>query len=323
MATLMDGLTFTVPDVDLSDVDFTIPDFTGPLAGDIEPLTTDDLTTKVVDGDGVFDALMSATNAHIAREFDKGRITGAEYARAYVEMIQGAMGGAVQFLLGRDQAKWAGINAQMQARLLAIQSVTARVELETAKLNWNAMVFTAKTAEANYALTKMKLAGEDVAYSAAKYQVTNILPAELAKITAETNVTTKQGLKIDEDILVSSWTRLNLLPSQKTLADNQSANVIKQSALIVEQTEAQRAQTMNTRIDGVTTITGVLGKQKDLYTQQIASYQRDAEVKAAKLFTDAWTVQKTIDEGLTAPTGFTNASLDTILTKIKTTNALI
>jgi hypothetical protein len=211
----------------------------------------------------------------------------------------------------------------MQARLLAIQSVTARVELETAKLNWNAMVFTAKTAEANYALTKMKLAGEDVAYSAAKYQVTNILPAELAKITAETNVTTKQGLKIDEDILVSSWTRLNLLPSQKTLADNQSANVIKQSALIVEQTEAQRAQTMNTRIDGVTTITGVLGKQKDLYTQQIASYQRDAEVKAAKLFTDAWTVQKTIDEGLTAPTGFTNASLDTILTKIKTTNALI
>lgn len=95
----------------------------------------------------------------------------------------------------------------------------------------------------------------------------------------------------------------------------------QQRLLLVEQTEVQRAQTLDTRLDG-NTVVGVLGKQKDLYTQQITSYQRDAEVKAAKIFSDAWTVQKTIDEGLLPPNGFTNANLDTILTTLKQNNNL-
>jgi len=84
----------------------------------------------------------------------------------------------------------------------------------------------------------------------------------------------------------------------------------------------QRAQTLDTRSDGVTDVEGVLGKQKDLYTQQITSYRRDAETKVAKLFTDAWITMKTIDEGLSPPTGFTNASLDEILGVLKVNNDL-
>lgn len=95
----------------------------------------------------------------------------------------------------------------------------------------------------------------------------------------------------------------------------------QQKLLMLEQTEAQRAQTLDKRTDG-TTVAGSIGKQKDLYAQQITSYQRDAEVKAAKLFTDAWITQKTIDEGLVPPNGFTNASLDPILTTLKTKNNL-
>lgn len=95
----------------------------------------------------------------------------------------------------------------------------------------------------------------------------------------------------------------------------------QQLKLVTEQTEAQRAQTLDARSDGAT-ITGSIGKQKALYDQQITSYQRDAEVKAAKLFTDAWITQKTIDEGLVPPKGFTNSSLDPILTTLKTNNQL-
>jgi hypothetical protein len=62
----------------------------------------------------------------------------------------------------------------------------------------------------------------------------------------------------------------------------------------------------------------LVGKQKDLYTQQITSYQRDGEIKGAKLFTDAWITMKTLDEGLAAPTNFSNASLDAVLDTIKT-----
>lgn len=103
-------------------------------------------------------------------------------------------------------------------------------------------------------------------------------------------------------------TNTDLLPQQKLLLE--------------EQTEVQRAQTMNTRTDGVTAVTGVLGKQKDLYTQQISSYQRDAETKVAKIFSDAWITQKTIDEGLTAPSNFTNTEIDEVLTAIRTNNSL-
>lgn len=95
----------------------------------------------------------------------------------------------------------------------------------------------------------------------------------------------------------------------------------QQLKLVTEQTEAQRAQTLDARSDGAS-ITGSIGKQKALYDQQITSYQRDAEVKAAKLFTDAWITQKTIDEGLVPPNGFTNSSLDPILTTLKTNNHL-
>ena len=45
-------------------------------------------------------------------------------------------------------------------------------------------------------------------------------------------------------------------------------------------------------------------------------------IKAARIFSDAWITQKTIDEGLTAPTGFTNASLDQVLLAIKVNNEI-
>ena len=94
-----------------------------------------------------------------------------------------------------------------------------------------------------------------------------------------------------------------------------------QLELVKEQREAQRAQTMDTRSDG-TTVMGSVGAQRALHLQQITSYQRDAELKMTKLFTDAWTVMKTMDEGLTPPTSFTNANIDLLLGKIKTKNGL-
>lgn len=175
-----------------------------------------DLTTKVNDETAIFDGIMSSVYNHLGSEFEKGRITGSDYTKAYVELTAASLSGAIQFLLGKDAAYW-------QALLIRQQAINAEA----------------------------------------------------------------------------------------------------QKALIIEQTEVQRAQTMNTRLDGTTAVTGAIGKQKDLYTQQIASYIRDSELKAAKIFADAWITQKTLDEGLTAPTNFTNATVDIVLTKIRTNNSLV
>lgn len=262
---LTKGDDFTLPDIDMSGPEWDIPGGdSSPIFDAITKVTNESLTTREVGGSGTFDALMESAHNHLKAEFKANRITGGEYTKAYIAMMESCMSNAVQFLLGRDQAYWAAAMAQIQA-------VTARVTLATSKAQYVLAKIQALSAKSEYALTKMKIATESETYCAALFNANQMLPQQLK--------------------------------------------------LITEQTEAQRAQTLDTRSDG-TTVTGSVGKQKELYSQQITSYQRDAEVKASKLFTDAWITQKTIDEGLNPPNGFTNASIDTILTKLKSNNGL-
>ena len=287
LAALTAGETFPIPIVEFSGPEFQFPfDPDGPLYSPLPQVTLADLTTRTVGGAGVFDALMASFSAHLRDEYEKGRIAGNEYTKAYTSLTESAMSQAVAFLLGKDQAFW-------QAQAAQINALTARVTLETAKVQLAATQLEALNQKANYALTKMKLATEEVTYCSAKYNLENMLPAQL------------EGQQ--KSNLTANYTLTNMLPQQ--------LNLIK------EQTEAQRGQTADVRLDGLP-VTGVMGKQKLLYAQQITSYQRDAEVKAAKLFTDAWITQKTMDEGLLPPNGFTNASVDTVLTAIKTNNGL-
>ena len=262
---LMAGENITPPQVDLSADIYKIP---GGIDSEqylpVRKLTNEDLTTRVVGGDGTFDALMAGFSAHLKIEYEKGRITGAEYTKTFIALTEGAMANAVQYLLGRDNAFWQAVTAQAQA-------ITARVQLETAKVQYAAMHLEAMIGRANYALTKLKLATEDVAYAQGKYQIDNLLPQQLK--------------------------------------------------LLREQTEVQRAQTLDVRTDG-STVTGAVGKQKDLYSQQITSYQRNSELSAARVFSDAWITQKTIDEGLLPPDALNNSSVNTVLNTLKTNNNL-
>lgn len=167
------------------------------------------------------------------------------------------------------------------------------------------------------------LLGRDQAYWAAAL-------AQIQAVTARVNLATSQAqyvLTKAQALNAKSeyaLTKLKLSTESENYCAalfNVSSILPQQLKLMLEQTDAQRAQTLDTRADG-STVAGSVGKQKELYTQQIVSYQRDAEVKAAKLFTDAWITQKTIDEGLVPPDGFTNASLDPILTTLKQNNHL-
>lgn len=266
------GADFTVPVPDLSAAEFQVADFTGALAQTLAPLTNHDLTEAKIGGTGTFDVLMCAFKAHLEQEYKANRISGAEYTKTYIALTQAAMQNAVQYLLGRDQAYWAAINAQMQARLAAVGLVTARVQLETAKAALVAQRYEALTAKANYALTKLKLSTEKAGFDVAAYQLSDLMPTQKRQLS--------------------------------------------------EQAEAARAQTLNVRSDG-STVAGTLGAQKALYSEQVISYQRDAENKGAKLFTDAWITMKTMDEGLLPPTNFDNAALDVVLTKIRQNLGLV
>ena len=272
MVSLTKGEDFTIPEVDFTKPEFQLPfDPDGPLYAAVPQITINDLTTRVIGGAGVFDSLMDAFKAHLREEMDRNRITGAEYTKAYIALSESAMSQSVAFLLGKDQAFWQAQTAQFQA-------ITARVEMESSKIRAAAIQLEALNTKANFALTKMKIASEEIGVCTAKYNLETMLPQQLKNLT------------VQEDLLS-------------------------------EQMEAQRGQTSDTRTDALP-VRGVMGKQKDLYAQQITSYQRDSEVKAGKLFTDAWITMKSIDEGLLPPSGFANASIDTVLTALKTNNEL-
>lgn len=98
--------------------------------------------------------------------------------------------------------------------------------------------------------------------------------------------------------------------------------ITEQIDLVKEQREAERAKTMDTRTDGSTIVTGSIGKQKDLYTQQIDSFVKDSKHKAAKLWFDGWITQKTLDEGIPAPTQLNDTNVNAVLSSLRTENNL-
>lgn len=194
-----------------------------------------DLTERKVDGCGTFDVLMSSVYAHLRTEFDKNRITGAEYTKAYIALTESVISNSVQFLLQKESAYWQAVAGQLEV---------------------------AKTAKA------------------------------IEEIEQNIINKTKEALVLDE-----------------------------QRKLVKEQMESQLAQTLDVRTDSAA-VSGLIKTQKDLYKQQIDSYKRDAETKVGKLLIDTWTTQKTVDEGLTAPTQVSNANLDTLISALRTRNTI-
>lgn len=352
--------SFTLPAVDLTSTPYQLPAQTGQLYDDVDRLTNEDLTTGVIGGTGTFDVVMASTHAHLKGEFDKGRITGDQYAKAYIELTTAALGTAAQYLLGRDQAYWTAILTQNQARAAEIQAVIAAVQLETSKAQLQIAYYEAQRSEADYALSKMKLATEDATFCNIKakteidrynldemlpaqltglnYQNANILPATLDGLQADTaikdyqvgSLMPAQVAGIVTDNLMKTYQYEEFLPVQRDgivadtgIKEYQLSDMLpQQKILLQEQTEVQRAQTMDTRSDGVTTIEGSVGKQKDLYDQQIDSYVKDAQYKVAKMFLDSWITRKTIDEGIPVPDQFGETEIDEIMTILRANNTL-
>ena len=58
---------------------------------------------NVVTGTGVFDDMMETVNAHMAAQFNLGRITGSDYATVYLTAIQATVQQAVAYTVGMQK----------------------------------------------------------------------------------------------------------------------------------------------------------------------------------------------------------------------------
>lgn len=264
MSALLAGEDTTIPVIDMDSPLYKLPfGVDGEMYKDVTKLDVADLTSGIVNGNGVFDAIQASSAAHLLREFQEGRITGDNYVKAYIALIPSNLENAVQFILSRDTSYW-------QAQAAQITAIAAAASLETAKMQAISAKFDALNQKATYALTKLRLASESVAYCVAQQQLVN--------------------LKAQEELLK-------------------------------EQLETQRSETLDTRTDG-SAVAGTRGTQKALYNQQITSYKRSSELGAAKVITDAWITQKTLDDSITAPEVFQNASVNTVVKTLIDNNGL-
>lgn len=135
-------------------------------------------------------------------------------------------------------------------------------------------------------------------------------------------------LEIAKAQLAAQRNQAALLEAQHVLAQMEVANadgkylvVQQQLELLKEQTETARAQTLDTRTDALP-VDGVLGMQKLLYQEQISSYEKDARYKGAKLYSDAWITQKTVDENFPPPGEFSNTTVEVVLSNLRSSLAL-
>lgn len=331
MKALTSDVDIEIPDINLSDPIYNFPgDANSELYKSSTSVDNRDITDAATEDHGTFDALMAGVAAHLDKQYKMNRITGDDYSKVYLALTEAAMANAVQFVLQKDVTKWAALNAQLGA-------ITARVLLETEKTKLATIHIEALDAKTRYAQAKTTLAISGVEHCSAQFRYENLLPKEsiaaqkqidgldIDNRTKSFNLTAilpAQHLGLELDNHAKDYQLKNVLPvTHRTAVFNLTEMLPAQRDLVKEQREVQVAQTLDVRTDGQP-IVGTLGKQKDLYTQQIQSYKRNAETNAAKMFLDSWITQKTLDEGLLPPDALSNASVNGVLNTIKVTNDL-
>ena len=87
--------------------DLTIADLTANVATS---------ASNVVTGTGIFDDMMETVNAHLAAQFNLGRITGSDYAQVYLTAMQATVQQAVAYTLGKHKAN-AEVNLLFQKEI--------------------------------------------------------------------------------------------------------------------------------------------------------------------------------------------------------------
>lgn len=284
LSSLLVGENFTIPNLDLDTSEYSIPNGTGTeLYTNVVKLTNADLTTRLVNGTGTFDALMQSAASHLKIEYDANRITGAEYAKAYSALVQSAMQNAVQYLLGKDQAYWQGVQAQIAA-------ITAKVALASAKVQYIALRAEAATQKANYALTKIKLANEDIVFASTNYKLTQLDPLQKSQMEEQV-----AGLQVANS--TASYNLSDMLPKQALLLDKQvdgqtTANntalynlsdMLPKQVDLVEQQVIGQTTTNSTATYNLATMlpkqANLLDAQTSVQTAQSANVTKDTSIK--------------------------------------------
>ena len=243
-------------------------------------LTIKDITEPKLMGPATFDHIMGSFHTHLEKELDAGRITGADYANQFGQLLPVAMQLAIQFELDKYKTDIEKYNTEKQ---FALNVFNTEAQL---KLN----IYQANISKYS-ALSQVQLS---------KYQTETTY--EVARFNAEANFELNKS-KTFWELITANIQAI-------------SANV--QLAVTKVQLAIAQAQAHNAKAQYANTVSqlAIADAQYALVQQQRDSFMAKDRNDAAKLQVDSWAVMKGIDEGIQPPTNLQNGAIDKSLNKI-------
>lgn len=227
-------------------------------------INVDDITNS--GGTGVFDKLMESINSQIETQYLNNRITGADYANVYLGSVQAALSQSIQFTL------------QEQLTEAQVEGVLADNVLKAKQL---------------------ELAAKDLEIKT--YELANTLPAQLAKLQKDTDVTerqmleteatgTKQRTLLDTEEEAKQYEVDNILPVQlEKLQEEIDLLQTQESEMLLDGTKKRLI--MDEQIETENLQQVILGTEEELKTAQkdevLASTTRNDTELEDRLLTTA------------------------------------
>ena len=247
------------------------------------------VTDGTVTGNGIFDIWMRTLGAHLKREYAEQRITGDEYAKAYISLMNNLLNTAVGFLT--QDAQLAMSQEQMRhditisdAQLLMAQTklthdITisdAQLVIEQDKLSHDIEISDAQLTLAQDKQTHdIKITDAQLTMAQTKLgHETQLLDAQVENLNAQVSLANKELVLKDKDLALKE----------------------KQVALAEAQLKAAEAQYKDI-VDGQS-VGGVLGRQMKVYDAQAKGFKDNALQAATKIMVDTWNIRRQTEESL-------------------------
>lgn len=173
----------------------------------ITPITNEDLTTKVVNGTGIFDELMTAANAHLDSQFKNERITGTQYAEVYLGQLQAVLANAVQFLIERDKTYLNNllINAQIELANKQVELAEKQLEQADKQLELLEKQIELQQAQADLARQKIKTEIAQIADTVDGVAVSGVIGAQVALYKQQRESFLRDAEQKSLKILADTW----------------------------------------------------------------------------------------------------------------------
>lgn len=211
-----------------------------------------ELTQVNEEGTGVLDVLIRNLKLNLDREWEQERITGPEYARAFIELYQSTLQIGLGYVTARSRLGYEITNLQNDAKYKEAQIEIAKAQLE--KIPHEIAMIIAQT---DQVAAQTGLTGAQT--SQVEYETSARLPVEVANLG-------KQGELIEQQVAESTYRVANVLPKELEEITAQIANLGKQGEMIdaqVAQTTAETSTKLPAEVSNLT-------KQGELLTQQVA-----------------------------------------------------